>query len=172
MLLFILFIHILFFSFFVLSRIFIIYFYPQFLRKDSASRFLSQTTDTHSLLNCENPRGRPSSALRMPRSVNAPPPLCYSGKPTIFFSFSYFFTCRLSATSFFLLVFFVFRSLLSVLTDTEERIRSAENVVDDVDLHLSLSTISSSSFPLLPLFSTSVFLLLYIGEPPLNSLGH
>ena len=30
-------------------------------------------TDTRSLLNCENPSGRPFSAFRMLRSVNAPP---------------------------------------------------------------------------------------------------
>jgi len=72
-----------------------------FVRRYGANRrFFPRATDidARSLLNCENPGGRPFSAFRMLRSVNAPPP-SRSGKPTIFFPLS-FPTCCLSTIVF------------------------------------------------------------------------
>lgn len=110
----------------------------------------------------------------MLRSVNAPPPASQphqSGKPTIFLP-PRLFLPRISTgvPSFPSLLVRCFWC-----SPTSGRIRSVENVVvdGDVDSHLLfLRPVSSFSLLSPPLFSTSVLLLLYIGEPPLNSLGH
>jgi hypothetical protein len=97
-------------------------------------------TDARSLLNCENPRGRPSSAFRILRSVNAPAP-SRSVVQKIDDLLSSLFFHLLSFHCLFASLFLRQNRTVRCFRCSLERIRSVEYVDDgDVDLHLSLST--------------------------------